>query len=62
MTDLEQYNQLQQYKHQIVTYYGFVPENLKDDIIKNNVKGIDRVVPIGKYGTVTTLLMNYQGL
>ena len=35
-------------KYQTVTYYGIAPETLKDDIIKNNVKGIDRVVPIGK--------------
>ena len=35
-------------KYQTITYYGINPETLRNDIIKNNLKGIDRIVPIGK--------------
>lgn len=35
-------------KYQTVTYYGINPELLKEEIISNNLKGIDRIVPIGQ--------------
>ncbi len=35
-------------KYQTITYFGINPETLRNDIIKNNLKGIDRIVPIGK--------------
>jgi len=35
-------------KYQTVTYFGINLDDFKKGIIKNNLKGIDRVVPIGK--------------
>ena len=35
-------------KYQTVTYYGLNIDKFKQDIINNNIKGIDRVVPIGQ--------------
>jgi hypothetical protein len=35
-------------KYQTVTYFGIDLDEFKKGIIKNNLKGIDRVVPIGK--------------
>jgi hypothetical protein len=35
-------------KYQTVTYFGIDLDKFKKGIIKNNLKGIDRVVPIGK--------------
>lgn len=35
-------------KYQSITYFGIEPEILKNDIIKNNLTGIDRIIPIGK--------------
>lgn len=35
-------------KYQTVTYYGIDAQKLADDITKHNLKGIDRIVPIGK--------------
>jgi len=35
-------------KFQTLTYYGFGIKELKDFIVKNKLRGIDRVVPVGK--------------
>ncbi len=35
-------------KYQTLSYYGEKKENLKEFIIRNNILGIDRVVPIGQ--------------
>ena len=35
-------------KFQTMTFFGFEKENLKKFILKNNLKGIDRMVPIGQ--------------
>lgn len=35
-------------KYQTVTYFGINPEELKECIIKHRLRGIDRIVPIGK--------------
>ena len=35
-------------KFQTITYFGINPENLRDALIAANVRGIDRIVPVGK--------------
>lgn len=35
-------------KYQTVTYYGIDAQKLADDVANHNLKGIDRIVPIGK--------------
>lgn len=35
-------------KYQTVTYFGLDPNELRHEIIKNNLSGVDRIVPIGK--------------
>jgi hypothetical protein len=49
--NLHSINDLRKYaseKLQTVTYYGTNFKNIKKFIIKNNIKGIDRIVPIGR--------------
>ena len=41
-------------KVQTMTYYGFEFEYLKKIIFKNKIKGIDRVVPIGRAFDLTS--------
>jgi hypothetical protein len=48
--DLKNINHLQNYtseKLQTITYYGTNFKSIKKFIIKNKIKGIDRIVPIG---------------
>ena len=35
-------------KYQTLSYFGFKKDFFKDFIVKNNIQGIDRVVPIGQ--------------
>ena len=35
-------------KYQTITYFGISAEELRKDIINHNLRGIDRIVPIGK--------------
>lgn len=35
-------------KYQTLTYFGVKKEDLKELLIKNNLKGVDRIVPIGQ--------------
>ena len=35
-------------KYQTLTYFGVNKEDLKKLLIKNNLKGVDRIVPIGQ--------------
>ncbi len=49
--DLDNINQLKEYtseKLQTITYYGIDFEIIKKFIINNRVKGIDRIVPVGR--------------
>jgi hypothetical protein len=49
--DLDNINHLKKYtseKLQTVTYYGVNFETIKKFIINNKIKGIDRIVPIGR--------------
>lgn len=54
--DLPNINYLQKYiseKLQTVTYYGTDFDKIKKFIIKNQIKGIDRIVPIGRAFDIT---------
>ena len=54
--DLKNINYLKKYtsdKLQTITYYGVDFEYIKNFIIKNKIKGIDRVVPIGRAFDIT---------
>jgi hypothetical protein len=60
--DLKNVNSLKKYtseKLQTVTYYGTNFKTLKNFIIKNKVKGIDRIVPIGRAFDLTP---NWDGI
>ena len=49
--NLKNINYLRKYsseKLQTITYYGTDFDYIKNFIIKNNIKGIDRIVPIGR--------------
>lgn len=35
-------------KYQTITYFGIDEKELLNDLVKNEIKGIDRIVPIGK--------------
>ena len=35
-------------KYQTITYFGLCAQDLAEKIINNNIKGIDRIVPVGK--------------
>ncbi len=35
-------------KYQTLTYFGIKKEDLKELLIKNNLKGVDRIVPVGQ--------------
>ena len=35
-------------KYQTLTYYGISKDDLKKLLLKNNLKGVDRIVPVGQ--------------
>lgn len=35
-------------KYQTITYFGIDPYKLRNELIANNIRGIDRIVPVGK--------------
>jgi hypothetical protein len=48
--DLENFDELAPYitdKYQTVTYYGIAPETVKEFVLQRQLRGIDRIVPIG---------------
>ena len=54
--NLKDINHLQKYtseKLQTITYYGIDYKNIKKFMIKNKIKGIDRIVPIGRAFDIT---------
>ncbi len=54
--NLKEINHLQKYtseKLQTITYYGIDYKNIKKFMIKNKIKGIDRIVPIGRAFDIT---------
>ena len=54
--NLKDINHLQKYtseKLQTITYYGIDYKNIKKFIIRNKIKGIDRIVPIGRAFDIT---------
>ena len=48
VNDLQEIVHIINRKYQTLAYYGFMPEELNDFILKSGILGIDRVVPIGK--------------
>ncbi len=48
LKNLDSINKFSSIKLQTITYYGYKFDNLKKAIIKNKIKGIDRIVPIGR--------------
>ena len=49
-------------KYQTLTYFGFKKEILKNFVLKNNLKGIDRIVPIGQSLDISLLWDGYDVL
>ena len=47
-------------KYQTLAYFGFEAFVLKDFILSNNFKGIDRVVPIGKTADFSLIWDGYD--
>ena len=48
LKNLNSINKFASKKLQTITYYGYNFDDLKKIILKNKIKGIDRLVPIGK--------------
>ncbi len=48
VNDLQEIVHIINRKYQTLAYYGFMPEELNDFILKSGILGVDRVVPIGK--------------
>lgn len=48
LKDLKEFYQVVNEKYQTITYFGIEPEEILKDVVKLNLSGIDRIVPIGK--------------
>ena len=48
LSDLSELCEVITDKFQTITYFGIDPGKLRDDLIISNVRGIDRIVPVGK--------------
>lgn len=48
LDNVEEFFNIVTEKYQTVTYFGIDPQKLADEIISHNLRGIDRVVPVGK--------------
>lgn len=48
LKDLNEFYQVVNEKYQTMTYFGIEPEEILKDVVKLNLSGIDRIVPIGK--------------
>ncbi len=46
--DLEDLKKIVNEKYQTVSYFGLNPEELRNRVIEYNLRGIDRIVPVGK--------------
>lgn len=60
--DLNKINFIINNKYQTLTYFGFKKEILKNFVLKNNLKGIDRIVPIGQSLDISLLWDGYDVL
>ncbi|MDI9500827.1 MAG: acyl-CoA reductase [Bacillota bacterium] len=47
-------------KYQTMTYIGFEPEELKNWVMANGLKGIDRIVPVGKSSDFSLIWDGYD--
>lgn len=60
INNLDQFKPIINQKYQTLAYFGFDKSELYSFIIKNNFKGIDRVVPIGKTADFTLTWDGYN--
>ena len=60
INDLNQIRPIINQKYQTLAYFGFEAFVLKDFILSNNFKGIDRVVPIGKTADFSLIWDGYD--
>ncbi len=60
INDLNQIKPIISQKYQTLAYFGFESNELKDFILSNNFKGIDRVIPIGKTAEFTLTWDGYN--
>lgn len=47
-------------KYQTLTYFGINPQLLQDWVLKNNLRGIDRIVPFGKAMDINVIWDGYD--
>ena len=47
LDDLNKINKIVNNRYQTLTYFGLEKKMLRNFVFKNNLKGIDRIVPIG---------------
>ena len=55
LKDLEEFFKIVNEKYQTITYFGIEPEKLAQVIVAHNLRGIDRIVPIGKAMDINTI-------
>lgn len=48
INEISDINNIVTEKYQTLTYFGIDPEILRNNVLENNLRGIDRIVPIGK--------------
>ena len=58
--DLNKINHIINNKYQTLTYFGINKDILKQFVLKNNLKGIDRVVPVGQSLDISLLWDGYD--
>ena len=58
--DLNKINHIINNKYQTLTYFGINKDILKQFVLKNNLKGIDRIVPVGQSLDISLLWDGYD--
>ena len=58
--DLRKINHIINNKYQTLTYFGINKDIIKQFVLKNNLKGIDRIVPIGQSLDISLLWDGYD--
>ena len=48
INDISDINDIITEKYQTLIYFGLDAEELRQNVIDNNLRGIDRIVPVGK--------------
>lgn len=60
INDLDEIQAFVTEKFQTITYYGIQPEMIRNMVVKNGLRGIDRVVPIGQALSINVLWDGYD--